>query len=127
MGRHGGHIGPSLGKIGLSQLTRGDVQDFSRAKAAAGLSATSIHALRNTLRAALDDAIRRELLARNVATLVEAPRPTKPRPTVLTVEEAHRLLHAATGHWLGAIVSVGLALAMRPIGVLRAHVVGGGP
>jgi integrase len=109
-----GHLGPSLGKIGLSKLTRGEVQDFLNAKAVGGLSATTVGHLRAVLRAALHDAMRRELLDRNVAELVEVPRPSKRSPTVLTAEETRRLLDAAGGHRLEALLSVALVLAMRP-------------
>lgn len=109
-----GHIGPSLGKIALSKLTRGDVQDFLNAKSAGGLSATTVVHLRSVLRAALNDALRRELLDHNVAELVDVPRATKRPATVLTAAQAHRLLDAARGHRLEARLSVGLALAMRP-------------
>jgi hypothetical protein len=44
-------------------------------------------------RTALDDAIRHDLLAHNVAELVEIPRPAKRPPTVLTAEEGLLLLH----------------------------------
>lgn len=105
---------PPWAKFGLSRLARRDVQDFLRAKTAAGLSATTVGHLRAVLRAALNDAIRRELLDHNVAELVEVPRPAKRAPSVLTAEEARRLLDAARGHRLEALFTVALALGMRP-------------
>jgi len=66
-----------------------------------------------TLRMALEDAVRLELLPRNPAEPIRAPRylPEEPRP--LTAEEARRLLAAAAGDWYEPLWRFGLETGVR--------------
>lgn len=65
------------------------------------------------LRAALTDALRDELVKRNVATLVEPPASDRKKARVLTKEEAAALLSAAADDRLWAYWIVVLALGLR--------------
>ncbi|GIL28965.1 site-specific integrase [Actinocatenispora comari] len=52
--------------------------------------ATTLHRIRATLRAALNAAIREDLIAANPATHIELPSPRRPRPLVWTPERVRR-------------------------------------
>lgn len=67
------HIAPELGKYPLKRLTVPIVQSFLNGKLRAGRSVRNVQIMRQVLSAALSRAVREELLARNVARLVELP------------------------------------------------------
>ncbi len=89
------------------------VESKAPAKKVTGLSATTVNYHRAVLRSALNQAMRWDMLNRNVAEL------TQPRPAVsfeakpLTRTEADRFLAAAQGDRLEALFSVALALGLR--------------
>ncbi|WP_046471940.1 tyrosine-type recombinase/integrase [Allosalinactinospora lopnorensis] len=117
------YIAPKLGKKRLDKLTVRDVQtwlnklvrecqccaqgkDAARSPAqrrccASGKCCESTISERTardawtTLRNALNNAIREELLTRNVASLVKAPKPRRRKEKPWTVEEARRFLESA--------------------------------
>jgi integrase len=78
-----------------------------------GLSAVTVAATHNLLHKALDDAVKWELLARNVCDLVSPPRKVHREMTPLTVEQIHLLLEAAHGHPQEALFVLALNTGMR--------------
>jgi integrase len=80
------------------------------------LSRSSMIKIRSTLNQAMTWAVRRELIGRNIAPLVELPRDAAPpRPGAsLTVSEALRFLEAAKGTPLEAMWTVMLYLGLHP-------------
>ncbi len=80
------------------------------------LSRSSLVKVRSTLNQALSWAQRRDLVSRNVATLVELPASAAPSKTgkSLTLEQAQRLLAAAAGTELEAMWAAMLYLGLRP-------------
>ncbi len=127
------HLIPSLGRYKLSALNAQHIASYMTHKQVAGrkpsgrpsidgktsetkktgLSSTTVNYHRAVLRSALNQAMRWDLLNRNVAEL------TQPRPAVsfeakpLTRAEADRFLAAAQGDRLEALFSVALALGLR--------------
>jgi hypothetical protein len=97
------HLKPALGGRRLRDLSADDVERFLRAKAAAGLSRSSLVRLHNVLQRALRLAERRGKLARNVASLVDVPNGPVRRSRSLSIEQAHALLKAAEGERLEAM------------------------
>jgi integrase len=91
-----------------------DVDGMLRAKAAAGLSRSTLVRIHSTLKRALRAAERRDKIARNVASLVDVPDGPTRRSRSLTVEQARRLLRAAEGDRLEALYLTGLMLGLRP-------------
>lgn len=83
------------------------------AKLASGLSARTVQYIHATLRRALGQALKWDLVARNVATLVDPPRVVRPEVQPLTPEAAKALLEAARGDRLSALYTVALALGLR--------------
>lgn len=67
------HIAPALGRIDLQKLGPQDVQHFLKIMGESGLSPTTVKHCRDCLRAALNVAIRWDLLVRNVASLAKPP------------------------------------------------------
>jgi integrase len=109
------HLKPALGSIRLDQLTADHVDTFLASKAAAGLARTYIGRMRSTLADALRHAERRGLVVRNVAELSTMPRAKAPAERrSLTPDEARKLMAAAAGERLEALVTVGLAVGLRP-------------
>lgn len=67
------HIIPELGRYPIGKLDQSHVQMMLNRKAASGLSARTVAYLRAILRGALNDALRRGIIARNVAAHARAP------------------------------------------------------
>jgi site-specific recombinase XerC len=67
------HIGPALGVVRLRSLTPARVRRFLAERAEAGLAANSVRIMHATLRTMLAEAVRDELVERNVAAVVRGP------------------------------------------------------
>jgi len=107
------HLKPALGTKVLTKLTVADVNALWAAKRADGYSPNSIRIMRTVLRSALHQAEREGLLIRNVAALSDPPRIGQPEGRSLNVEEARRLLDAATGDRLAALYAISLTFGLR--------------
>lgn len=107
------HIVPNLGKRKLLKLTPQDVRAFMRDKLSEGLSPKTVKHLRDTLRNALNVAVRDGLLVRNAAALAEPPKATNKEMAVFTPNQARQFLEEVRGHRLEALFSVTLALGLR--------------
>jgi integrase len=117
------HIIPEVGAIRLARLAPGQVQAAYAHRLDAGLSRTSVQLIHGVLHKALDQATRWGLVVRNVADLVTAPRRSTPEMRTLTPEEAGRLLEAATGERLEAVIVIAVTCGLRlgEIQALRWH------
>lgn len=115
------HLVPALGAIPLARLRPQHIQAYySEARQTGradgndgGLSAQTVLHHHRVLREALHHAVRWQLLARNPADAVEAPRPPHHEMTVLTPEGVQRLLAACKDPDLHAIVFVAVATGLR--------------
>ena len=107
------HIVPTLGKYPLDQVTPARIQALLNAKAAEGLSARSVTYIRDVLSRALNRAVTWNMLARNPAPLVPAPRGTHREMTVLTPAQARTFLDSVKGDRLEALYTTALALGLR--------------
>jgi integrase len=102
------HVVPALGKVPLARLTPQQLQRLYAERLATGLSPTTVHHLHATLHKALGQAARWGLVARNVADLVDPPRPDHHEMTTLSPEQVRELLAAAAGDRLEALYVVAL-------------------
>jgi integrase len=105
-----------IGAKTLRALAPEDVERLLVSLVDRGLAHRSILTVRSSLVMALKWGQRRKLVAWNAAELAEMPagaRPSKEGRS-LTLEEAKALLTAAQGHRLGALVTVGVMLGLRP-------------
>lgn len=96
-------VKPRLGRVPLRKLTPGQVEAALGAMQAHGYKPWSVRHVRTTLSSALSDAQRDELVARNVARLVDPPKVDKRHPSAFSVEEWERIVAVLDGHRLGAL------------------------
>jgi integrase len=108
------HIIPVVGNLPLARLGPDHVQRIQSQMLAQGLSAATIHGMRTALGAALSQAERWNLVARNAVRLVDAPRAKDREPRVLQPEEATAFLRAARGDSMEQLFAAMLATGLRP-------------
>ena len=107
------HALPAIGKLKLSKLTAQQLQALYSAMLAKGLSPSTAQKMHAILHRALDQAMRWDIVARNVADLVDAPRPGKREMQPLDSEQAARFLEVARGDRLHALYVVAVSTGMR--------------
>jgi integrase len=113
------HIVPRLGGRKLGKLTAADVRTMLDSCKSAGLSDRSVKYVHATLRVALEDAVRGDLVGRNVAKLVRLSTTERPEVRVLSVDEGRALLRSVREDRLFA----GLVLLML-LGLRRSELLG---
>jgi len=106
------HIEPYIGKIALDKLTPQDVQRMI-VTVTKNVSPQMGYRCRRTLCTALTRAMKWGYVARNVASLTDAPKVVQREMTALTPDEAKQLLKAVRGDRLEALYTVALALSLR--------------
>jgi integrase len=128
------HLIPGIGRYKLAKLSAQEIQAFltdrlnsgrqphtmrgkkpaeSIAAANPALSARTVQHIHATLRTALDQALRWNLVARNVAGMVDAPRVRRQEVQPYTPEEARMLLDAVADDRLEALYSAAMAIGLR--------------
>lgn len=86
------HVLPTLGRRRLAKLLLLDLDRLYQQLLAAGLSPTTVHHVQAILHKARDQAMRWDLVGRNVASLVDPPRVAQTSMRALTPEEARHFL-----------------------------------
>lgn len=107
------HIVPALGRLPLEQVTPQRIETFLNEKRSADLSSRTIQYLHAVLRAALNRAVKWNLIGRNPATLVDSPTVERSEVEALTAPQAQAILDAMRGTRLEGLVTVTLALGLR--------------
>ena len=107
------HVLPTLGKVELKKLTPAHVQSLYRAKLDEGLAERTVEYIHATLRKALSQAVKWQLVPRNVAEAVTAPRHCKREMMDFDREQARRLLDAASGDRLEALYVLAVTTGLR--------------
>lgn len=107
------YLAPGLGGKSLEKLTTADVRTFLNAQRENGQSAHKLQAMHGVLRNALQNAMREDLLTRNVAALVRAPQPPAREFTPWSVDEAVTFLGVAASHPLYAAFVLVITLGLR--------------
>lgn len=107
------HIKPGLGKHRLVNLQPVHVQAFLTDRLQSGLSPRRVQYIHAVLRAALNRAMKLELVHRNVAKLVDPPRARTQEIAPLSAEQGAALLHTARGHRFEHLWTVLLATGLR--------------
>jgi integrase len=97
----------------VAPLTPTHVRTLLANKAADGLRARSVQIIHSTLRTMLSDAMREELIERNVTTVVRPPSVERVEIQPWSTEEASRFLAASADHRLHALFAVGVAPGLR--------------
>ncbi|MBV9690217.1 MAG: tyrosine-type recombinase/integrase [Ktedonobacteraceae bacterium] len=115
------HLIPCLGHIQLQRLTPQHVQAFYASKLKGGLSAKRVRAFHSVLHTALDNAVKWNLIARNVCDVVTPPVPKRHEIQPLDQEQAKRFLQVVQEHKLEALLTVALMTGMRRGELLGLH------
>lgn len=107
------YIVPELGNVWLQKLTPQHIQSCYTRLARKGLSPKTINSVHGVLHLALENAVRWNLIARNVCELATPPRVVRPEIQPLSVEQARKLLEAAQEHRLKVLLTLAVVTAMR--------------
>ena len=109
------HIIPSIGDVPLTKLGLADIDRLLSIKRGEGLSARSVQAIHATLRRSLKQAVRWGLIRSNPAVYAEVPTPRRDQSKVhsLDRESIVRLLRAAEGERLEALLVLLIMLGLR--------------
>ena len=107
------HILPRLGNKKIVELNVNDVDKLLSQKADSGLSASTVRRIRAVLAQCLDQAIRWELVHRNVATLSRSPKMVRHEGRTLSPDQARQLLESLRGHHNEALYALMLATGLR--------------
>jgi integrase len=109
------HIAPALGGYRLTALRPEVLQQYYAAKLEGGLSATTVKYHHAIIHRALKQALKWDLVRRNVAEAVDAPRPGQEEMCFLTPDQASELLASAraTGDRLAALWGLALYSGAR--------------
>ena len=107
------HAIPEIGKIKLAKLRPHHLEKLYAKKLDSGLSPTTVRHLHARIHTALEQALRRGLVFRNVASLVIAPARAYTEMRSLTPQEAKKVLKAARGDRLEALYVLALTSGLR--------------
>lgn len=107
------HILPTLGRSRLRALTPAHVRRLLANRSASGLGSRSVQIVHSTLRAMLAEAVREELVERNVAAVVRSPSVQRTEVQPWSPEEASTFLRSVADHRLYGLFAVGVALGLR--------------
>jgi len=107
------HVTPALGATQLTKLRPLHIEELYGALRKRGLSGTTILQVHRVLHAALNQAVKWQLLDRNPADAVKAPRKTSKEAASLGAEEIPVLLDAVRGAMLEIPTLIALGTGMR--------------
>lgn len=107
------HIVPTIGRVRLDRVAPQHVAGMLDKLRKADFSPQTIVNVRTVLRAALNQALKWGLVARNAAALVDPPRIPRPKIHTLSSEDARRFLEMAKGGRFEAVYVIALNLGMR--------------
>jgi len=110
-----------IGHIRLPRLTPQHLQDLYAKKLLEGLSPTSVRHLHTVLHRALKQALRWNLIIRNVSEAVDTPWRANTEHQALTPEEVRRFLEAARENLLEALYVLAVTTGMRRGELLGLH------
>src|SRR5215212_11563702 len=107
------HLKPILGRLKLKSLTPTHVRRLYREKLDAGASNRTVQYVHTTLRKALQDTVTDDLIPRNVADGIKAPRPKKKEINPLSPEQSRMFLEAIRDDPLEALYVLAIHRGLR--------------
>ncbi len=107
------HIVPAIGHIKLKDLRPEHLQHLYNEKLKAGLSPRTVRYIHLVVHSALKQALKNQLVYRNVAEATELPADKKKEARALTLEEMDRFLNALEGDRLKAAFVTLLGTGLR--------------
>ncbi len=115
------YLVPGLGKVKIHRLTPQQVQGFYSQKMSQGLAPKTVNNIHGVLHKALDNAVKWNILPRNVCDAVTPPRIPRKEKNVLTKQQAHTLLEEVKAHRLEALLTLAITTGMREGELLALH------
>ena len=107
------HLKPALGRLKLSKLTPAHMQGLYRDKLDSGLSSATVQKIHAVLHKALAQALKWNMIPRNAADAVKAPRPAPEEMHPLSTDESRKLIEAVRGDKLEALYILAVHTGMR--------------
>ena len=115
------HVVPALGNVPLQKLQPVQLQAFYTDKLTAGrldggeggLSPRMVRLIHSVIRKALQQAVKWQMVSRNVADATDPPRGTRPPVKTWDAEQARRFLEASAGDHYGAVWLLAITTGMR--------------
>jgi integrase len=107
------HVIPGLGSHRLDRLEAEQIEKLYKRLHEAGLRPATVHQVHRTLRASLNEALRRGRIVTNPALIAKAPKLEEEEIEPLTVADAQRILAAATKRRNGLRFALGIVLGFR--------------
>ncbi len=107
------HLTPRLGRLKLARLTPLQIQSLYSDLLESGLAPATVERIHAVLHKSLEDAVRLDVLPRNVCDRVRVPRKRSPAKRVFTGEQARIFLAAVEGDRLGPLFVLALTSGMR--------------
>lgn len=107
------YIIPSLGEVRLERLTPAHVRKLHLAVQATGVSARTTQLTHAVLRSMLSEAMREEIVSRNVGTLVRPPRLEKSERRPWSGEEVAQFRTISVGHRLHSLFELAYSVGLR--------------
>jgi integrase len=107
------HVKPAVGKVALVKLSAQQLNTLYAQKLEEGVAPNTVRHLHATTHVALQDALRLDLVSRNVADLVRPPKAPHLEMKTYTPEQANQLLETARGDRLEALYVLLLTSACR--------------
>lgn len=107
------HIHPIIGNLKLVDLRPYHLQDLYKQKLESGLSKRTVEYIHAVLHRGLQQAYKWGTVSRNVADLVDAPRPERKEPVVFTPEQCRILLEGLKEDRLYGFYALALGCGLR--------------
>ncbi|MDQ3656086.1 MAG: site-specific integrase [Chloroflexota bacterium] len=107
------HLVPAIGKHPIEKLTQQHVQAMLNAKQVEGLSLATVRQIRVVLRIALNQAMRWDLVGRNVAALTTPPGGERFEGYGISTDEVRAIMSAVRGDDLEALYAIATSVGLR--------------
>jgi integrase len=115
------HARKRLGKTALNRITAQQLEKLYADLMEDGLSSSTVHHLHMALHRSLDDALRKDVIQRNVTGLVNVPAIAESEMHPLNREQAQRFLVAIKGDYNEALYTLAISTGMRAGELLALH------
>ena len=107
------HLQPALGRLKLAELGPQHLARLYAERLDSGLSPATVHHIHAVLHTALRQAVRWNLVARNVADLVDAPRTEQREMSIFDSGQVRAMLDGAADGPLEAVLTLAVTTGMR--------------
>ena len=107
------HINPTLGRLRLVELRPYHLQDLYRQKIESGLSNRTVQYIHAVIHRGLEQSFKWGIISKNVADLVEAPRPERKELTIFTVEQCRIFLEGIKDDRLYPFYALAIGCGLR--------------